>query len=61
MFLKTEIHEGKPCRFNDVHEIIATFYPMSLQEHSRQTFSSTVPDDTHHILMRPVYELNVQT
>ena len=34
MFLKVEMYEGKPRRYNDVHKIIATFYPISLQEQS---------------------------
>ena len=61
MFPKVEMHEGKPCRYNDVHEIIATFYPISLQEQSRHTFPSMTPDDVHHALMRPTFELNVRT
>ena len=61
MSLKVEMHDGKPCRYNDVHEIIASFYPMSLQEESRHTFPSMTPDDVHHALMRPMYELNVRT
>ena len=61
MSLKVEMHEGKPCRYNDVHDIIATFYPSRLQEQSRVTFPSTTPDDVHHAQMRSTYELNVRT
>ena len=61
MSLEVEMHEGKPCRYNDVHDIIATFYPSRLQEQSRVRFPSTAPDDVHHAQMRSTYDLNVRT
>ena len=60
MFQNLEMHEGKPCRYNDVHELIETFYPTPWQELSRLTYPSTKPDEAHHALMRPIYELNVR-
>ena len=60
MFQNVEMHEGKPCRYDDVHDLIATFYPITLQEMSRHTFPSTKPDEAHHAQMRPVFELNVR-
>ena len=60
MFQNVEMYEGKPCRYDDVHDLIATFYPITLQEPSRHTFPSTKPDDAHHAQMRPVFELNVR-
>ena len=60
MFQNVEMYEGKPCRYDDVHDLIATFYPITLQEPSRHTFPSTKPDEAHHAEKRPVYELNVR-
>ena len=60
MFQNVEMHEGKPCRYDDVHELIATFYPITLQEMSRHSFPSTKQDEAHHAQMRPVYELNIR-
>ena len=60
MFQNVEMHEGKPCRYNDVHELIATFYPIIWQEQSRLTFPSTKPDEAYQAQMRPIYELNVR-
>ena len=61
MFQGVEMYEGKPCRYDDVHELIATFYPITLQEMSRHSFPSTKPDAEHYALMRPIFELNVRT
>ena len=61
MFQNVEMYDDKPRRYNDVHDIIATFYPPRFQEHSRVSFPSTAPDDVHHAQMRSTYELNVRT
>ena len=53
--------ENKPRRYNDVHEIIATFYPPDFRDQSRVSFPSMIPDEVHHAQMRPTYELNVRT
>ena len=60
MFQNVEMHEDKPCRYDDVHDLIATFYPITLQEMSRHSFPSTKPDEAYHAQMRPVYELNIR-
>ena len=60
MFQNVEMHDNQPCRYDDVHDLIATFYPIRLQEPSRYTFPSMKPDETHHAKMRPIFELNVR-
>ena len=61
MFQSVEMREDKPRRYDDVHELIATFYPITLQEMSRHSFPSTKPNEEHHAQMRPIFELNVRT
>ena len=61
MVQNVELYGNKPRRYNDVHEIIATFYPPDFRDQSRVSFPSMIPDDVHHAQMRPTYELNVRT
>ena len=61
MVQNVELYGNKPHRYNDVHEIIATFYPPDFREQSRVSFPSMTPDDVHHAQMRSTYELNVCT
>ena len=61
MIQNVELYGNKPRRYNDVHEIIATFYPPDFRDQSRVSFPSMIPDDVHHAQMRSTYELNVRT
>ena len=61
MMQNVELYGNKPRRYNDVHEIIATFYPPDFRDQSRASFPSMIPDDVHHAQMRSAYELNVRT